>query len=159
MTTARFDTSFIPDLPPSHDSLVEYRKNAQFDWKRLRVFFEGEECLRVKYDIWNRLEKDPLFAKSSVTPSAEDQKRLAALRMKRVLEASLLPEEVKNAPYQKRVRKLVFSATFKLNILPFSSVEVHDEPERSLPRHLSQSFDKNGPRHRPFLQCFDSSRK
>jgi acyl-CoA oxidase len=103
------DTSFIPDLPFNVGSLSEYRTKVQFDWKRLRVFFEGEECLRVKYEIWQRLEKDPLFAKSSVTSSVEDQKKLAALRMKRVLELKLLPEEIKNSSYQKRVRFLLFS--------------------------------------------------
>lgn len=99
------DTSFIPDLPSHPNSpLTEYRANVKFNWKLLRVFFEGEGCLKAKYEIWNRLETDPLFSRPSVTPSADEQKKLAAQRMKRVMELRFLTDEVKNFPYQKRVR-------------------------------------------------------
>jgi hypothetical protein len=98
------NTSFIPDLPRQPGPLDEYRKNAKFDWKVLRVYFEGEDALRAKYMIWDRLEKEPLFRRSNVTPSADDQKKLAAMRMKRVIEIGFLPDEMKNSPYQKRVR-------------------------------------------------------
>lgn len=115
--TMSVDTSFIPNLPSNPGPLNDYRKRAQFDWKQLRVFFEGEDCLRAKYAIWNRLEKDPLFARSSVTPSADDQKKLAALRMKRVLELGLLPEDIKNAPHQKRVRRDFLLCRFDFDFL------------------------------------------
>lgn len=99
-----FDTSMIPDLPTSPSSLSDYRKLANFDWKILRVYFEGEERLKAKYAIWNRLEKEILFQPISATPSVDDQKRIAALRMKRVIEIGFLPDEMKQAPYQSRVR-------------------------------------------------------
>lgn len=97
------DTSMIPDLPSQSNSLDDYRKTAKFDWKILRVYFEGEGRLKAKYAIWNRLENDELFKRIKVTPSADDQKRLAALKFKRVIEIGFLPEEMKNAPYQNRV--------------------------------------------------------
>lgn len=98
------DTSFIPDLPSTSASpLTAYRKNAKFDWKLLRIYIEGENCLRAKYEIWNKLESEPLFNRPSVTPSADEQQKLAALRVKRVMELRFLTNEVKNFPYQKRV--------------------------------------------------------
>lgn len=97
------DTSFIPNLPSNPGPLADYRSLAKFDWKLLRIYFEGEDSLKAKYMIWNRLEKDPLFQKPAVTPSADDQKKLAAIRVKRIMEMKLLPNEIKNACYQKRV--------------------------------------------------------
>lgn len=101
--TPAIDTSYIPDLPSNKNPLNDYRKNAKFDWKKLRVYFEGEDALKAKYDVWNRLENEPLFQRSSSTPSADEQKKLAAMRMKRVAELKLLPDEIKNSSYQKRV--------------------------------------------------------
>jgi hypothetical protein len=120
------DTSMIPNLPSQYGSLNDYRKTAKFDWKLLRVYFEGEGRLKAKYAIWNRLEHDELFKRTKVTPSADDQKRLAALKMKRVIEIGFLPEEMKNAPYQNRVKlkNILFDKVFNLNLL---SDEIYDE--------------------------------
>lgn len=101
--TQLVDTSFIPDLPLNKNPLQDYRKNATFDWRKLRVYFEGEDALKTKYNVWKRLENEPLFQRSSTTPSADDQKKLSAMRMKRVAELRLLPDEIKNSSYQKRV--------------------------------------------------------
>lgn len=102
------DTSLIPDMPSQPGPLNEYRNKAKFDWKQLRVYFEGENALKAKYMIWNRLETEPLFKRSGVTPSADDQKKLAAMRMKRVIELEFLSDEMKNTPYQKRVKLINF---------------------------------------------------
>lgn len=101
------DTSFINDVPSLPSPLNDYRNKATFDWKLLRIYFEGEAGLRVKQAIWDRLEKDPLFSRPSVTPSVDDQKKLAAMRMKRVIELGFLPNEIKNSSYQKRVRTFI----------------------------------------------------
>lgn len=98
------DTSMIPDFPTHQNSLNEYRKKANFDWKILRVYFEGEGRLKAKYAIWNRLASEDLFQRTGTTSSVNDQKRLAALRMKRVIEIGFLPDEVKNASYISRVK-------------------------------------------------------
>ena len=100
-----FDTSIIPDLPAVSGSLTDYRKLAKFDWKLLRVFFEGEARLKVKYAIWNSLENEKLFQRQNVTPSVDNQKKLAALRMKRVIDIGFLPDEIKNSRYQRRVKE------------------------------------------------------
>lgn len=95
------DTSFIPNLPDG--PLREYRQRAQFDWKQLRVYLEGEDGLRAKYMIWNYLENDPIFKKPLITLPVDEQKRLAAIQVNRIMEHKFLPKEIKNAPYQKRV--------------------------------------------------------
>jgi len=101
---ASINTSFIPDLPVG--PLDEYRQKAKFDWKKLRIFFESADGLKVKYAIWNEIETDPVFKKSSATLPIDEQKKVAALQMKRVMEKKILPEAVKTGPYQKRVSQL-----------------------------------------------------
>lgn len=98
------DTSFIPDLPSQPSPLNDYRKSAKFNWKLLKIYFEGTDCLKAKYMIWNQLERDPLFDRPPVTLTTDEQKNLATKRMKRVIEMGFLPEEMKSAPYPKRVR-------------------------------------------------------
>lgn len=115
------DTSFIPNLPSNPGPLADYRSLAKFDWKLLRIYFEGEDSLKAKYMIWNRLEKDPLFQKPAVTPSADDQKKLAAIRVKRIMEMKLLPNEIKNACYQKRV-----SWNFNDDYLSWQNLKLED---------------------------------
>jgi acyl-CoA oxidase len=97
------NTSMIPDLPTNSGPLNDYRQLAKFDWKLLRVYLEGEDRLKAKYVIWNRLEKEELFQRTGKTPSVDDQKKLAAMRMKRVVEIGFLPDEIKQASYQTRV--------------------------------------------------------
>lgn len=101
--TQEVDIAFIRDLPSNESPLTDYRSNVKFNWKQLRVYFEGEDALKAKCNVWRKLENEPLFQRSSATPSADDQKKLAAMRMKRVAELRLLPEEIKNSSYQKRV--------------------------------------------------------
>ena len=40
------DTDFIPDLPIG--PLDEYRNQASFDWKKLKLVFEKSEILKLK---------------------------------------------------------------------------------------------------------------
>ena len=105
VTNNVFDTTIIPNLPAVPGPLTQYRRLAKFDWKLLRVYFEGAARLKVKYAIWNRLENEKLFQRQNVTPSVDEQKKLAALRMKRVIDIGFLPDEVKNFNYQRRVTK------------------------------------------------------
>lgn len=96
------DTSFIPDLP-SGGPLAEYRKRAKFNWKNLRLIFEDATGLKIKYTVWNRLESDPLFRKPSNTESADQQQRIAAMRMNRFTEYQLLPPELHAQDHKTRV--------------------------------------------------------
>lgn len=39
----------LKDFPPG--PLDEYRKQASFDWKKLKLYFEDEELLRYKVQL------------------------------------------------------------------------------------------------------------
>ena len=49
LTGTPMDTSFIEDLPSG--PLDVYRKQAQFDWKQLKLVFEDPDFLKVKVNI------------------------------------------------------------------------------------------------------------
>lgn len=43
-------TDFIPDLPSG--PLDEYRKQASFNWKKLKLVFEKADLLKIKVDSY-----------------------------------------------------------------------------------------------------------
>lgn len=96
------DTSFIPDMP--NGPLDEYRKRATFDWKELRLIFENENLLRLKYKTWNKLESDPLFAKPRCSSSSDDCKYRAALQMNATNLLKLAPPNVESMSHRQKVR-------------------------------------------------------
>uniref|UniRef100_A0A336MWM8 Acyl-coenzyme A oxidase n=1 Tax=Culicoides sonorensis TaxID=179676 RepID=A0A336MWM8_CULSO len=98
------DTSFIPDLPSG--ALDVYRKK-NFDWKRLRLIFEEQSVLKIKYHVWNTLEKDPLFRKPSCSLPMDEQKRRAANQVNRVNDYEFAPKEIQEAAYKPRIRHLM----------------------------------------------------
>ncbi|XP_022188658.2 peroxisomal acyl-coenzyme A oxidase 3 isoform X2 [Nilaparvata lugens] len=83
----------IPDFPPG--PLDQYRKQASFDWKKLKILLQGDEKLyRFQLDIWNRLESEVIFQHPVETPSLSEQRRLAAVRMYRLKEWNLITPDV-----------------------------------------------------------------
>ena len=150
------NTSFIPDIPSHPGPLQDYRNKATFDWKLLRIYFESEEKLKEKYLIWNQLEKDPLFKRPPVTLPVDEQKKLAAMRMKRVSELGFLTDEIKNSSYQKRVKYLyLYKQILQFQRKLYFSVEAYDESKRSFSRILSKFFSQDGSWNWTFLQCFN----
>lgn len=99
------ETSFIPSLPKG--PLDEYRALATYDWKRLRLFFENETVLRIKYHIWATLEQDALFHKSPVTLSVDEQKRRTAMQYNRIAEYKFKPADLNTADYKRKIRYLM----------------------------------------------------
>ncbi|XP_026747712.1 peroxisomal acyl-coenzyme A oxidase 3 [Trichoplusia ni] len=101
------DLSFVPDLPSG--PLDKYRKTSSFDWKRLKLALEGDniELLKLKYKIWLTLEKDPLFAHSTVSPSVDEQKRITQLQLKRINEYRFHTTEMVNSSYSRRTRTIM----------------------------------------------------
>lgn len=108
MTSVK-DTSFIPDMPSG--PLDEYRKRAKFDWKQLRLVFEDENLLRLKYKTWNKIESDPLFAKPRHTLSADEQKYRAAMQMNATNLLKLAPPDVEKMSHRQKVY-FVYNAIF-----------------------------------------------
>ncbi|KAJ0180775.1 hypothetical protein K1T71_004179 [Dendrolimus kikuchii] len=101
------DLSFVPDLPSG--PLDVYRNTASFDWKRLKLALEGDiELLKLKYRIWHALERDPLFAHNPVTPSVEEQKRIAQKQLKRILEYKFQTKQmIIESSYSARTRTVM----------------------------------------------------
>lgn len=100
------DLSFIPDVPSG--PLDPYRKTATFNWKRFKLALEEDiELLRLKYKVWKTIEKDPLFAPSAVTLPVEEQKRIAQLQVRRVIEYKFLSDDLFRANYKKKTRTLM----------------------------------------------------
>ncbi|KAL4707427.1 hypothetical protein ACJJTC_008612 [Scirpophaga incertulas] len=100
------DLSFIPDIPSG--PLDVYRNSASFDWKRLKLALEGDiELLKLKYKIWDTLEKDPLFAHSHVTPSIDEQKRITQKQLQKINEYKFLTNDMFKAGYSKRTQSLM----------------------------------------------------
>lgn len=95
------DTSFIPNMP--NGPLDEYRKRAKFDWKQLRLIFENESLLRLKYKTWNKIESDPLFAKPRCTKSSDEAKHRAALQMNATNLLKLAPPDVESMSHRQKV--------------------------------------------------------
>lgn len=95
------DLNFIPDLPKG--PLDEYRSLApSVDWKQLKVFLEGEEALRVKYRTYKIIEAHPIFDKER-NPSADEQKRIAAVQMMTIKDLDMYPPEVYEMDFRPRV--------------------------------------------------------
>lgn len=100
MSTER-DTSFIPDTPSG--PLDEYRKRAKFNWKLLRLIFEKEKQLRLKYNVWQKIEEHPLFAKPKETLSADEQKYRAALQMNVMKELNFRSNDIDQTNHKEKV--------------------------------------------------------
>ncbi|XP_033748104.1 peroxisomal acyl-coenzyme A oxidase 3-like [Pecten maximus] len=85
------DIQLLKDPPPG--PLDVYRKQASFDWKRMRLFMDGEEIIRYKNMIWTTMEKDPLFSQPMVTETVEKQRESTFYRCKRLFEYNFLSDD------------------------------------------------------------------
>lgn len=83
--------NFLKDLP--NGPLDRYRSSASFNWKQMALCLENEEILKFKYEIWEKMQGDPLFQRKIGNQSLHEQRELATLRMKRLKEWNILPEE------------------------------------------------------------------
>lgn len=107
MSTSTIDTSYIPDLPSG--ALDEHRQKS-IDWKKLRLVFEAQSVLKIKYHVWNTLERDPLFRKPLCSLPIDEQKRRAAVQVNRVNDYQFAPKEVQEDAYKPRV--IFFTGSF-----------------------------------------------
>ncbi|XP_071501101.1 peroxisomal acyl-coenzyme A oxidase 3-like [Diadema antillarum] len=72
----------LPDMPAG--PLDRYRENASFDWKLLKVAFEGEDSIRYHYKIWRTLENDPLFQHSERPLTMKEARALVFRQLKQL---------------------------------------------------------------------------
>ena len=82
------------DFPPG--PLDCYRKKASFDWFELKVFMEGgEDVVRFKQNIWQTLEKDPLFdRKNDIRLSFSERRELTMKRCNRLVDHDFISDDV-----------------------------------------------------------------
>jgi len=85
------DNELLPDFPPGPLDL--YRKQASFDWKKLKLFLEDESIFEFKMKIWRTLEEDPLFQHPQATLSLDEERHLVLRQMYRVKQYNFLPLE------------------------------------------------------------------
>lgn len=115
-------TSFIPDLP--RGPLCEYRARAKFNWKALKLVLEDTNVIRIKYDVWQKLEREPLFTPLTATLPVDQQKERAAKQVKRIAELKLDPQEIYSMDYKYRVRYLMSINEALHAVCPSMSVKI-----------------------------------
>jgi len=82
----------IPDWPAG--PLDEYRKRASFDWKRMKLAFEDEDCVRIKEKVFRTLQVDPLFERTPwEEPTRDEERKKVVQRMKKIIEYNFLTED------------------------------------------------------------------
>uniref|UniRef100_A0A8D8P0G5 Acyl-coenzyme A oxidase n=1 Tax=Culex pipiens TaxID=7175 RepID=A0A8D8P0G5_CULPI len=112
----------IPDLP--RGPLCEYRQRAKFSWKALKQVLEDPNVIRIRYDVWQKLEREPLFAPLSSTLPVDQQKERAAKQVKRIAELKLDPQEIYSMDYKYRVRYLMSINEALHAVCPSMSVKI-----------------------------------
>ncbi|KAF7287320.1 hypothetical protein GWI33_001685 [Rhynchophorus ferrugineus] len=95
-------TDVIPDLPPG--PLDTYRKQAQFNWKQMKLFFEDPELLKIKMNVWNTLEKDPAFQRPKKVPDTEEMKKQSAIQLHKYCQYNFLHPDTAKLPYKRKTR-------------------------------------------------------
>ncbi|XP_050427560.1 peroxisomal acyl-coenzyme A oxidase 3-like isoform X2 [Adelges cooleyi] len=76
-----------------------YRNKSTIDWKKMKVFIESEQILRYKMKAWSIFESDPLFNHSDETLTLDEQRRLALMRMYKIVEKKVFPfDEIMSTP-------------------------------------------------------------
>ncbi|GAB0096028.1 Acyl-coenzyme A oxidase [Sergentomyia squamirostris] len=116
------ELSFIPDWPPG--PLDTYRRQSSFDWRQLKLVLEDTNSIRLKYKVWKVLESEPLFAKSKITLSTDEQKKIAAQQMMKIAKLDIVPPEVFAMGYLPRYRFLMSVNEALHAICPSLSVKI-----------------------------------
>ncbi|EAT48670.1 AAEL000370-PA [Aedes aegypti] len=112
----------IPDVP--RGPLCEYRSRSKFNWKDFKLVLENSTLARIKYDVWKKLESEPLFTPVTSTLTADQQKERAAKQVNRVADLELAPAEVYSMDYKYRVRYLMSINEALHSVCPSMSVKI-----------------------------------
>ncbi|CAH0604988.1 unnamed protein product [Chrysodeixis includens] len=70
---------YLPDLPSG--PLDNYRKQATFDWRRMKLAYDNLNTLKLKNDIWKFMESHPLFKHQEATRVLDDERHITTKRM------------------------------------------------------------------------------
>ncbi|XP_053664148.1 peroxisomal acyl-coenzyme A oxidase 3 [Anopheles marshallii] len=72
--------AFFPDLP-ARGPLTTYRKQANIDWRKLKLSFNDETSLELQHRVWAFARKHPLFAHPNRMLTMDEERHLATKRM------------------------------------------------------------------------------
>jgi acyl-CoA oxidase len=137
------ETDFIPDLPEG--PLNIYRKQASFDWKKLKLVFDKPEILKLKLKVWSTLESDSLFHSDDTTRNIDEQKRLAMRQLMKYIQYRFYTDGVANNNYKKKTRTMMIlneaiaalnlnvSVKFAVGVSLFANAILSLGTERHLP--------------------------
>ncbi|XP_058450516.1 peroxisomal acyl-coenzyme A oxidase 3 [Malaya genurostris] len=112
----------VPDLP--RGPLCEYRNRAKFNWKEFKMVLEDPKLTNIKYNVWHRLESEPLFTPLTSTLSVDEQKERAAKQVNRIADLELAPAEIYSSDYKYRVRYLMSINEALHAVCPSMSVKI-----------------------------------
>ncbi|XP_023703178.1 peroxisomal acyl-coenzyme A oxidase 3 isoform X4 [Cryptotermes secundus] len=142
-TAMEEDTDFIPNLPEG--PLNVYRKQASFDWKKLKLVFDKPEILKLKLKVWRTLESDILFHTGDTSYNVDEQKRLAMLQLVKYIQYKFYTDGIANNNYKKKTRTMMnlneamavlnlnVSIKFALGVSLFANAILSLGTERHLP--------------------------
>nr|CAH7749047.1 unnamed protein product [Callosobruchus chinensis] len=99
------DKLVLEDFAPG--VLDTYRKQAKFNWKKLKLFFEDEDMLKTKMKVWKTLESDPIFERPEVELTTDEKKRRAARQLRRYVDYMFPHKDIRKIPYKRRTRLLM----------------------------------------------------
>ncbi|KAB7498584.1 Peroxisomal acyl-coenzyme A oxidase 3 [Armadillidium nasatum] len=78
----------IPDLPSG--PLDVYRKQASFNWKKMKLFLESPEDIEIANEAFKYMEEEPIFQHPDRDLTLEEERHLTFQRMKKVYNSDIL---------------------------------------------------------------------
>lgn len=99
----------LEDFPPG--PLDVYRKQATFDWKKLKVYMEDERLLKIKLDFWKFVESNPVFQQQPATQSLDEFRRVTSARMYALFDKKCL--KIEDAVIDPRIPIALYTAMFQ----------------------------------------------
>ncbi|KAK5644685.1 hypothetical protein RI129_005985 [Pyrocoelia pectoralis] len=114
--------ALIKDFPPG--PLDFYRKQATFDWKKLKLVFEDPQRIKTKDYVWSILEKDDAFKPYDVEPSPEEQKRIAALQLLSFRKYNFLPDNIQSIPVKQWLKHFMTVGQALVVVSPDAAIKL-----------------------------------
>ncbi|XP_022903093.1 peroxisomal acyl-coenzyme A oxidase 3-like [Onthophagus taurus] len=69
----------LKDFPKG--PLDAYRNQASFDWKKMRIYFDTEEGIKLMEDLYNDLAVEPIFQPEVITPTLDEVRKRTMQRI------------------------------------------------------------------------------
>ncbi|KAF5278462.1 hypothetical protein FQA39_LY05951 [Lamprigera yunnana] len=116
------DLSYIEDLP-SGTPLDHYRKQASFNWKKLKLVFEDSERIKTKLHVWKILKNDNAFKNNGEYTCAE-QIRISAMQLYSLRKHKFLPDNIQSVPPKLWLRHFMSVGQALLALSPDATVKL-----------------------------------